>query len=360
MPTTRILAVDDDPANLEVIREIFEAGHEVFLASSADGIVDLVASHRPDLVLMDIGMPGLDGYEACRRLRDDVRTRHVKIILVSARSMTSDRLKGYRVGADDYLVKPFDKDELTAKVHVFLRLKSVDELDSLKSVLLELVAHQIRTPMAEIVPAAERLREASELAEVDRVRLGRRIHEGGQRLLELTNTGLVLCEFLSGTVELVCEPLVVAATVRRVVGELAADRPELRLSPGRGADPGFRVVADRRYLSHGLRMLVEQTSALAGAGAIVSVGLVERTDCVEVACCAHGDAIPAHARARACRALASGRAELPSSEADVVLAAIREIFEAQGARVVLHDGPESELELAVELPRAPVRSELRF
>ena len=96
-------------------------------------------------------MPGIDGYETCLRICANPKLKHAKIIMVSAKAMVSERLQGYDACADDYLTKPFEEDELLAKVRVYLRLQSIEEIDQLKSDLLSLVSHETRTPLNGII-----------------------------------------------------------------------------------------------------------------------------------------------------------------------------------------------------------------
>jgi signal transduction histidine kinase len=92
-------------------------------------------------------LPGMDGYETCRQMRATPALRYTKIIMVSARAMTSERLKGYEAGADDYITKPFNNAELLAKVRVYLRLKSLEEVNQLKSNMLAILSHETAIPL---------------------------------------------------------------------------------------------------------------------------------------------------------------------------------------------------------------------
>jgi PAS domain S-box-containing protein len=121
----RILIVDDHPINRQVLSVLFETEYEVFEADSGESALRAVQDFSPDIVLLDIMMPEMDGLEVCRRLREDGGLSFLKILLVSARTGLIDRLAGYRAGADDYVTKPFEDEELTAKVRVFSRL--IDE-----------------------------------------------------------------------------------------------------------------------------------------------------------------------------------------------------------------------------------------
>ncbi len=112
----------------------------------------------PDLILLDIGLPDISGYETCRQLRSNGHLRHAKLVLVSGNSQVEDRLKGYEVGADDFISKPYVPDELVAKVRVLLRLKRTEELSGLKDDILTLLAHETRTPLTVINGAVDAMR----------------------------------------------------------------------------------------------------------------------------------------------------------------------------------------------------------
>ncbi|MEM9882232.1 MAG: HD domain-containing phosphohydrolase [Planctomycetota bacterium] len=116
-----ILIVDDDPINLSILEEILGERFPLLRAEDGAEAVALAESHRPWLVLMDIMMPTMNGYDACAKIKTLPEPRP-QVILISAKASTSERLVGYRAGADDYMVKPFEEDELAAKVRVQLRL----------------------------------------------------------------------------------------------------------------------------------------------------------------------------------------------------------------------------------------------
>lgn len=153
----KILAVDDDKRNLVIIEHILEDNYDLKMVDSGDKAWKVVSSFHPDIILLDIMMPGMDGYELCQKIRNDKRLRTIKIILVSGKIGLDSRLKGYDYGADDYLTKPFEAEELLAKIQVFLRLKHYEEVDSLKSSFLNLISHETKTPISQILGYAELL-----------------------------------------------------------------------------------------------------------------------------------------------------------------------------------------------------------
>jgi len=116
MEKLKILSVDDEPTNQLVIDEILEDDYEVKLVGSGEECLENVEKFAPDLILLDINMPGIDGYTTCERLKDNPATKFIPVIILSALSTTDEKLRGYEVGADDYIPKPFDHDELLSKI----------------------------------------------------------------------------------------------------------------------------------------------------------------------------------------------------------------------------------------------------
>jgi two-component system response regulator ResD len=120
-PRGSVLVVDDEPTIAEVVSRYLErAGYHARVASDGPAAVKAAAEQRPDLVVLDLMLPGIDGLEVMRRLRDS-ESRRTAIILLTAKGEESDRIVGLRLGADDYVVKPFSPAELVARVDAVLR-----------------------------------------------------------------------------------------------------------------------------------------------------------------------------------------------------------------------------------------------
>ena len=117
-----LLVADDDPFIARLLEiELRAAGYDVRVASDGNQALELAQVRAPDLVLADVMMPNMDGFELTRRLRQDPRTSTVSIIMLTARGLSADKLEGFAIGADDYIVKPFDTPELLARIRGVLR-----------------------------------------------------------------------------------------------------------------------------------------------------------------------------------------------------------------------------------------------
>jgi adenylate cyclase len=179
----RIVVADDSPASLDILKtRLASQGYDVVTATDGQEALDAVLSHRPDLILLDVMMPRLDGFEVCRRLRADLTLPFIPIILVTAKDDTRDIVAGLDSGADEYLTKPVDHAALTARVRSILRTKALHDM-----------VEEQKTQLAEWNRALER-RVAEQLEEIQRISRLKRflspqvaelvLSSGGERLLE--------------------------------------------------------------------------------------------------------------------------------------------------------------------------------
>jgi len=120
-PQKRILICDDDPAILRVLQLNLEVeGYDTYLAHHGEEALQIAKAERPDLVILDIMMPRLDGYQTCERLKSDEATKDIPVVFLSAKAQASDIEKGKAYGVEDYLTKPFDPDTLVDTIERLL------------------------------------------------------------------------------------------------------------------------------------------------------------------------------------------------------------------------------------------------
>jgi two-component system cell cycle response regulator len=126
--TARVLAVDDIAANLRLLEAKLQAEYyEVLLASSGQEALTIAFTQLPDVILLDVMMPGMDGYQVCTALKADARTQHIPVVMVTALTDSAERVRGLEVGADDFLSKPVDDATLFARLRALLRVKQVQD-----------------------------------------------------------------------------------------------------------------------------------------------------------------------------------------------------------------------------------------
>ena len=148
MNKATILLIDDEKDLIELVRYNLEKeGFDVIAASDGQAGLDVVRRHRPDLVVLDLMMPGLDGLQVCQRLRGDPRSGRIPVIMLTARATEADRIVGLELGADDYITKPFSPREVVARVKAVLRRSNPlpDDIQVIRSgeLVIDLAGHEV-------------------------------------------------------------------------------------------------------------------------------------------------------------------------------------------------------------------------
>jgi len=165
----KILLVDDVPANLDILLMTLEKeGYSLSLAPSGEVALQIAERFQPDLILMDIMMPSLNGFQTCEKLKAEPATRDIPVIFISAKNELEDIVEGFRVGGVDYVTKPFRQEEVLSRVKTHLQLQSLKtqrenliaklesknrnlvELNEIKNKFLGIAAHDLRSPLATI------------------------------------------------------------------------------------------------------------------------------------------------------------------------------------------------------------------
>ncbi len=225
-----LLIVDDTPANLGVLVETLSAaGYRLMVAE--DGEEALAQTHQtvPDLILLDVMMPTLDGFETCRRLKADPRTRDVPVLFMTALHETADKVKAFAVGGVDYITKPIEHEEALARIRTHLQLRRLQrelaEQLAMKERFMRIAGHDLRSPLCLILMAASLARREG-VAPVAVARQLDHIGEAAALMRRVIDTFLDLraSTALAGRVDL---NLVAAAVVR--LHEPAAERKRIAL-----------------------------------------------------------------------------------------------------------------------------------
>lgn len=303
----RILIVDDSPANIQVLNVILQNEYEIFFAESGAGALAKARGDRPDLILLDIMMPTMDGYEVCRRLKADAATRDIPVIFVSALSDDEDESKGFESGAVDYVTKPFRMPTIKARIKTHLELRRhqsalerlvkerTDELlqayerlkilEQTKSDLLTSVSHELRTPLTSLLGFAqmtEKKLHASivpailEGGDPGRLQVVRQIEENlavileeGRRLTQVINNVMDLMQLVSESMKLRLQPVSLAHVVERAAAGVKRQFQRKHLILNIELDPDLpKIMADPDRLSQVLVNLLDNGAKFTRQGSV--------------------------------------------------------------------------------------------
>jgi two-component system, sensor histidine kinase and response regulator len=233
--TDQILVVDDSPDNVFLIQTILEEeGYSITTADNGASALAQIEQSPPDLVLLDVMMPGMDGFEVTRRLRENTKLPFIPILLITAHDKPSVA-QGLDMGADDFIRKPVEVDELLARVRSLLRLKhSVDERDQIarqREDYVSRLTHDLRTPLV----AADRmlmLFQQGALGELSPTMLEAiaTMARSNQNLLQMVNTLLEVYRFEAGRKTLSFFPIDLRSLLQEVINELTPLAGEKKLS----------------------------------------------------------------------------------------------------------------------------------
>lgn len=248
--TGRVLIVDDLAANVRLLSGILKiAGFEVATASSGAQALEMLPETAPDVVLLDIMMPEMDGFEVCRRIRSTEATATLPVVLVTALQETEDKVRGIEAGADDFLTKPVEEVEVVARVRSLVQVKrGREELETayrdlksaqkLRENLAAMLVHDLRTPLTTMLASLDLLQSdgfgSLEALQLEMIAMCAR---SGQHLLSLVNELLDIGKLEAGQMQLqraeVAIPTLIESAVAHVVGQARSSntRVEIEVEP---------------------------------------------------------------------------------------------------------------------------------
>ena len=361
-----VFIVDDTPSNLSLLSGILRgAGHSVRMANSPRRALAMVDALAPELVMLDITMPEMDGYELCRALREREATAQVPVIFISALADPIDKVKAFRTGGVDYVTKPFDADEVLARVETQLRLerlrremdgknRELARLNELKNHFIGIAAHDLRTPLTAVIGYTDLMlldREEDGVSQdVDMLQC---IGRSGRFMLRLVDDLLDISAIEAGSIRLDVAPTDLAALARATVdlhATVAARKKIAVLLDHDGSALPARV--DGVKVEQVLGNLIGNAVKFSLPGTTVHVRLGREGGHVVIAVEDQGPGIPAHELGRIFEPfhMTSVKSTAGEKSTGLGLAIVKKIVTAHGGEIRAESEVGRGTIIRVELP----------
>ena len=296
-----ILIVDDEEQNRSLLRAMLGSQHRLLEAANGPAALEILGAERIDLVLLDVMMPGMTGYEVCKRIKERPGEPFLPVLLVTALSEQEQKNLGLQAGADDFLAKPVDRRELLLRVRAFLRLRSQDalirlqlkqlaELQHTKDEMLSLMVHDLRSPLAGIIAHLNLV-----LEEVPDGRLREDVQaalRGADSMLGSLEEALQIRLLEEGHLPIARSPVNLENLIRDAVATLepTARRKRISLTTAVEGDPVASI--DGKLVRRATENILGNALKYTPAGKDVSVVIRNREGTVDIEVAERGPGIP--------------------------------------------------------------------
>ena len=278
-----ILIAEDIPKNMEVVCNILrKEGYRVAMAGNGRQALQMVSNVKPDLILLDIMMPEMDGFEACRHLKKAPETKDIPVMFLTAKTDTIEIVKGFKLGAEDYITKPFKGAELLSRIKTHLELKfsreALKELNATKDKFFSIIAHDLKDPLQFLLLSADSLyNRYDSFDETRRKDYIHRFHTSSQQLSALLENLLVWARSQSGNIKIKPGKIDVGTLAAESIDLLKgnAQKKDIELSSQIG--PGTFAFADKNMIRTVLRNLISNAVKFTPPGGKVKVNALNST-----------------------------------------------------------------------------------
>lgn len=276
-PKPLIFIVDDIPGNLQVLIHILKQ-EEYRIAAAGNGhqALDMIPAARPDLVLLDVMMPGMDGFEVCRKVKTNPAAADIPIIFLTAKAETADIVKGFELGAVDYVTKPFNPAELLVRVKTHLELKfsreKLKDLIAARDKFFSIIAHDLRNPVQNLILSSELLRSSYDsFDEAERMDYIQGINNSANHISSLLETLLDWSKAQSGTMELYREKIDIASLAADNIDLLKENAIKKNITISSKIPANTFAFADKNMIGTVIRNLVSNAVKFTNPGGEVKI-----------------------------------------------------------------------------------------
>jgi two-component system, sensor histidine kinase and response regulator len=359
--TGKILIVDDNPINIDVLCKTLESdNYKISVVLNGENTLKVASKFLPDLILLDIMMPGIDGFEVCRLLKKDKITRDIPIIFITAKTEVEDIVKAFEMGAVDYITKPINQQEVMARVKTHLTLtnlistkgkliaelesnnKKLVEVNELKDKFLGMAAHDLRNPLSAIRGFSELMLEEMPISNNEEAEeLLTLIRESSQHMMEMVEDLLDYSVIETGNLELQLRKHSIKEFVesRIKVSQYLAERKNIQIQEVIEEVPD--TIFDKRRMSQVLDNLLSNAIKYSHSGTSVTVKVEAAGQNIEFMVKDEGQGIPPEEQSRLFQSFPKLSSKPTGGEKSVGLGLtiVKKIIDAHGGSLKVESEP---------------------
>ncbi len=278
-----ILVVDDQPNNLKLIASVLSHEYSLSIANSGINALKMLENGVPDLILLDIMMPEMDGFEVCKKIKENENTKNIPVIFLTAKSDIDDIVKGFDYGAVDYITKPFNLVEMKVRIKNHLNLyhakQEIEQINKEKDKFFSIIAHDLSGPFSSIVSFSELLSERIKENKLERIGdYADRIFKASQKSINLLTNLMTWARSKTGRMEFKPAMLNLSELINENIllfSELALQKS---ISLKYSIPDGIQVFADKDMLSAILRNLISNALKFTFPNGEINVATETKTE----------------------------------------------------------------------------------
>ncbi len=298
-----ILVVDDNPTNLQVLLEsLKQTGFKILVARSGESAIQQAEYGKPDLILLDVMMPGMDGFETCRRLKTREAFKEVPIIFMTALTEVSDKIKGFQAGGVDYVTKPLQHEEVLARVATHLTMRRLQQelreqhlllqdkhaqlqaINASKDKFFSIISHDLRSPLSAVLVGLRMLTDPeSGLSGEDKEEVIRDARDTTEHLYDLLDNLLVWSRLQRGLMEYAPRPLDIRPLFEQNAKLFAVNASQKRITIRQTVTEPMLICADRPMIDAVIRNLLSNALKFTDAQGTITISASQQDGALEVA-----------------------------------------------------------------------------
>jgi len=296
-PLETVLIVDDNPVNLRVmIQHLAEEGYETRIAQNGHEALEQLALALPDIILLDIMMPGMDGFETCRHIKEIPSADNIPIIFMTALSETENKVKGLRLGAVDYITKPFQHEEVLARINTHLTIRrqqvALNQLNATKDRFFSIIAHDLRGVFNPLMISTDMLIKIATKEESQKmIKFANSVKKSTHNAYELLENLLTWSRCQRNSIEVTITKMDIGQVIEKNMALYIEKAEQKNITLSHNVSRGVLAYADRNITDTILRNLIANALKFTQPGGSVNISIEPKEESVHVSVSDNGTGI---------------------------------------------------------------------